>query len=289
MTTVSSKVSIVIVTHNSRLPIGSCLAKLKEAVARIDHELIVVDNNSGDGTIDEVKKIWPEASLNVSQSNRGFAAAVNDAASGASGEFLLFLNPDVDLEPDAISKLVTVFEERPDAGAVAARMCFPDGSFQPTCRNFPTVSNMLFSRGSALSHLIGGGENYTLDDFDEITAVPAVAGTAMMVKRDLFDRLGSFDTRFFMYMEDTDFCLRLAHSDLKCYFVPEAGGVHRWGSGSSSGKLIRLWYHHQSFWMYFMKHRPNFFSLAVLPALLACNFILRSVAVVFAARERSVS
>lgn len=289
MTIATSKVSIIIVTHNSCLPVRSCLNKLKDAVSRLNHELIVIDNDSVDGTIEEVKEIWPDASVIVSQSNRGFAAAVNVAASKAIGEFLLFLNPDVDLDPDAIGKLVATFEERPDAGAVAARMRFPNGSFQPTCRNFPTLSNMLFSRGSVMSRITGKGSNYTLDDFGETTAVPAVAGTVMMVRRNLFGRLGSFDNRFFMYMEDTDFCLRLAQAGLSCYFVPEAGGVHRWGSGSSSGRLIRLWYHHLSFWMYFMKHKPNFFSLAVLPALLSCNLIIRVAAVIITRQSRGAT
>jgi GT2 family glycosyltransferase len=96
----------------------------------------------------------------------------------------------------------------------------------------------------------------------------------MLIDRELFKLIGSFDRRFFMFMEDTDLCLRLTRSGFSNYFVPAAGGTHAWGQGSNAGRLRRNWYHHSSVWKYFLKHVPNGFSIIWLPLLLTINFIL---------------
>ncbi len=101
--------------------------------------------------------------------------------------------------------------------------------------------------------------------------MPAVSATAVVIKRELFDRLGGFDTRFFMYMEDTDLSLRLGQNGHENLFVPEAGGVHYWGEGSRAGRVTRAVRHHGSVYKYFLKHVPNGFSTVLLPALLAVN------------------
>jgi GT2 family glycosyltransferase len=89
----------------------------------------------------------------------------------------------------------------------------------------------------------------------------------------LFDKVGRFDQRFFMFMEDTDLSLRLHQSKYANLFVPTAGGCHRWGGGSDVGRVRRLAYHHVSVWKYFMKHFPNGFSILPLPLLLLINFL----------------
>ena len=139
---------------------------------------------------------------------------------------------------------------------------------------FPTVNNLLFSRGSIFGRIFGGSNRYTLPDSAELTAVPAVAGTMMMVRADLFRRLKGFDRRFFMYMEDTDFCYRLDRRGFSNLFAPGAGGIHAWATGSNVGRIKRAWWHHSSMWKYFMKHVPNLFSLVVLPAFLTINLLL---------------
>ena len=121
-------------------------------------------------------------------------------------------------------------------------------------------------------------DSYTLGDCSETTEIPAVSATCLMVERDFFLSLGGFDERFFLFMEDTDLCLRIGQAGRKIYFVPEAGAVHRWGTGASVSLAKRSWHHHRSVWKYFLKHYPNGFSLFLLPALLFVNFILRAIA-----------
>jgi GT2 family glycosyltransferase len=249
--------------------------------------LIIVDNASTDASLEEVERLTPSAHVVRNDRNVGFAAACNQGAEVARGEYLLFLNPDVVLDTGSVSILVAETQAHPKAGLISGRLRNPDGSFQATCRRFPTIGNMVFSRGSVLSRLLGRAESesgrYTLEDFAQTTEVPAVAATFVLIRRNLFDEIGRFDTRFFMYMEDTDLSFRLHLHDRVNLFVPSAGGTHRWGEGSGEGRIRRLWWHHHSVWKYFLKHIPNGFSVVVLPILLASNLIVQ---ILFGARSR---
>lgn len=269
------QVSVIIVSCNSFPSLNDSLRALAKAVTGVSHELIVVDNASTDESVATVKEHFPQATIIEKRRNLGFAAACNLGAHKAGGEYLLFHNPDLELESDAIVRLLDAANGLERVGALAGRMRFPDSTFQPTCRRFPTLRNMLFSRGSVLSWLAGKSHEYTLPDYEKTTVVPAVAGTLMLIKRKVFEAMGGFDKRFFMYMEDTDLCLRLEQAGYSNYFVPSAGGVHLWGKGSRAGNIRRSWYHHRSVYRYFLKHFRNPAVWFILPFVLGGNFILR--------------
>jgi len=283
------QLSAVIVTHNSLPALGACLSALKTALATIPHELILIDNASRDDSPRAALAIFPAATIIHNEKNRGFAAACNQGAAHATGEWLLFVNPDVIVDPDAVRVLFDAATTRPDAGLLSGRLRWPDGSFQATCRQFPTITNMILSRQSILFRLFGRrvdkGGAYTLPDYPDVTAVPAVAATFITIARTRFWTLGGFDERFFMYMEDTDLSLRLHQSGLINLFVPKAQAVHDWGHGATACRVTRLWRHHVSVWKYFLKNYPNGFSVLVLPALLLVNFVVSALIGQSAARE----
>ena len=267
-------VSVIIVTHNSERHLGACLQALKTALESLPHELIVFDNLSLDDPTSTIHSFFQDAMVIQSETNLGFAGACNRAAAKAEGEFLLFLNPDVIVDSTAVLSLRRVLESRRRLGAVGGRLRYPDGRFQATCRKFPTISNLIFSRGSALGWLLGGTQVYTLGDFEDPVQVPSTAATMMMIRRTIFNRVGGFDERFFMYLEDTDLCYRLQRRKYDNVFVPMAGGVHHWAEGSRESKLRRAWMHHISMWKYFRKHLPNGFSIVILPIFLAVNLLM---------------
>lgn len=267
-------VSIIIVTYNSLPSLSNSLSSLQKADTIDDCELIVIDNNSSDESVKTVKEYFPNAHIIQNKENIGFARACNQGASQAIGEFLLFYNPDLEIDKSAIASLIDFFQQNQQAGAVAGRMRFPDGSFQATCRKFPDMTNIFLSRGSMFSKFISTEKTYTLPDYETATEVDAVAGTFLAVRRSVFEEVSGFDERFFMYMEDTDFSLRVRQAGYKNYFLPQAGGVHLWGKGSSSGYVIRSYYHHLSVWKYYLKHFPGGFSIISLPILLCINFFL---------------
>ena len=274
---ITNNISVIIITYNSSSVIVDCLKSVFDNLKEISGEVVLVDNNSADNTVLIVSEKFPEVEIVRNKKNIGFAGGCNLGAEKSEGEFLYFLNPDVILDEDAIKNLLDGFVTIKNVGGMVSRMRFPDNSFQATCRKFPSISNILFSRGSILSGLLKHNSEYTLKDFKETTMVEAVSGTALLVKKNIFQKVGGFDKRFFMYMEDTDLCLRLSMNGYKNYFVPSSGGVHNWGKGSTTGILKRRLYHHNSVWKYFLKHTPNGFSLFLLPLLLIVNFILLSI------------
>lgn len=270
-------VSAVVVTYNSEENIIDCLSALRKEIASVVGEILVVDNCSKDNTPDVIKKKFSDLELIVPEKNLGFGPANNLAAKRARGKFILFANPDMVLDRGALSKLLENYLKLESAGAVVARLRNADGSFQPTCRNFPNFYNIFFSRGSVLNpDRWGGRNNYTIGEFGEVTEVPAASAACMLMEKDFFLKIGGFDPRFFLFMEDTDLSLRINQAGKKVYFIPEAQAIHHWGKGSKISRRKRSWYHHVSVWKYYLKHYPNGFSLFLLPFALGFNFIIRS-------------
>ncbi len=270
-------ISVIIVTHNSEQYLASCVNSLSLSLRDSDYEVIVVDNASH--RLPSPAEFFPlrNVVLLANESNRGFAAAANQGATVATRDTLLFLNPDVLLDADAVKHLLRAWEVYPACGVAGARLRHDDGTFHATCRRLPTPGNILFSRGSMLGRLAGRIQMYTLGDFKTTTQVPAIAGTVMMIRRSTYEQMHGFDERFFMYMEDTDLCARLQQSGFVNVFVPDAGGVHHWGKGSTTGAFKRNWYHHRSVFSYFLKHYPNGFTVVLLPLFLIINFTVRAV------------
>ena len=276
------KLSVIIITHNSGSVIASCLDSVPPAAGGCTHEIIVVDNNSSDDSLSVATLHAPSARIIENDSNRGFAAACNRASETARGEFLLFLNPDVVADPGSIARMIDQHSSLKNPGVVAARMRFPDGKFQATCRKFPTIENLAFSRQSPLAKLFKREyAAYTYADSKSVLEVEAVAGTMLLIRAELFRKMGKFDERFFLYMEDTDLSLRLSLNKYSNYFLPDAGGQHAWGTGSTASQFKRYFHHHNSMWKYFLKHYPNGFSLILLPLLLMMNLILLSILSIF--------
>ena len=271
---VSHSISVVLVTSNSLPALDDCLACLRPELASTGATLVAVDNGSSDGSPDHVASAVPGAVVIRNQRNRGFAAACNQGARAAAGSHLVFLNPDVCVDPGALETMEQALAVHPESGLVSARLRGPDGAFQPSCRQFPTPANLWRSRGSVLSRWWRGGEGYTLPDYPEATRVPAVAATFVMVRRDRFEAVNGFDERFFVYLEDTDLSFRFDRSGRPNLFVPSAGATHLWGHGSSAGRLRRACLHHASMWKYFQKHHAGSFSLLVLPLLLIANLVV---------------
>lgn len=278
-------ISVIIVTHNSEQYLSSCARHLAAALSDTDNEVIVIDNASERPPSKEDLAPLEHVIIMRNETNRGFAVAANQGTARGTKDTLLFLNPDVLLDENAIHALCGATMGHPAAGAVGARLRYPDGGFQATCRRLPTPGNILFSRGSMLGRLFGRTRVYTLPDEEVTTEVPAVAGTVLMLRRSVFEQVRGFDERFFMYMEDTDLCARLQQAGYVNLFVPDAGGVHHWGKGSTVGALRRNWYHHRSVLQYFLKHYPNGFTIVLLPFLLAVNFVVRALVELVKANE----
>jgi GT2 family glycosyltransferase len=247
-------------------------------------EIIIVDNPPSE--------ILPSASMRhdlirINAPRRlGFGAACNFGAKAAKGAELLFLNPDVIVAPETIEILHASLNVCANVGLVGGKLINPGGAVQPSCRRFPTLRNLLFSRGSIYGRIAGRPRgSYILPTYDEITAVDWLAGAMILMRRSVFVEIGGFDESFFIYLEDTDLCLRLAQTGYHSYFVPQASAFHHWGSSTGHYRFRRIVWHHRSAWRYFRKHRPIQTPAVILGTMLGANLILSLLVELFTFRQ----
>ncbi len=269
------RLSVIIVNHRSEAILNDCLVSIDRSDNRLDTEIIVVDNPPNVSPAPKVELRNAVVKQVVTKRRIGFAAACNLGVAEAAGDYLLFLNPDVKPEKTAVDRLYSTLESSREVGIVTGRLTNADGSFQPSCRRFPTLKNLFFSRGFFLRGWIKTQEGaYTLPDYPEITTVEAAAAAMMMIPKTVFDQLGGFDESFFLYMEDTDLCYRLAGQGYKILYVPGAKAVHLWGHSTCHYRFRRIIWHHVSAWRYFRKYHKSIWRQAILIPLVSGNCLL---------------
>ena len=233
-------VSVLVVSWQSAPWLARCLSAIDPAVA----EIVVADNASTDGSAAVARTAAPHATVLALDRNLGFAGGVNAARRAARTTRLLILNPDAAPAPGAIARLADALDGAPDLGAVAGRLVDADGSPQQgfNVRRLPTMpsvlADLLFIR-----HLWPGNpasaRYYARDlDPDASADVEQPAAACLMVRADVFDRLGGFDEAFWpAWWEDVDFCHRLRDAGYRIRYVPDAvfrheGGSSVWSLGS---------------------------------------------------------
>jgi GT2 family glycosyltransferase len=167
------------------------------------------------------------------------------------------INSDCRIDDDVAEKMIGYLEDHPDTAAVTGRLVSNDGTFQASCRSFPTFRNIIFSRQSPLSRLFPSRTVYTLPDFVSPTPVDSCACSCTMIRRRDFMEVGGFDPRFFMYCEDTDLCSRFAANGKRVVFLPEAEVTHLWARSWRGASWLRYYHHHRSMIRYFEKHHSK--------------------------------
>jgi N-acetylglucosaminyl-diphospho-decaprenol L-rhamnosyltransferase len=277
MTAVSSTVSTLIVCWNNREFLGRCLESIPAG-----SDLIVVDNASTDGSAEFVSERFPAARLLRNPTNVGFAAAVNQAAALATGDYLLLLNPDAEATPRSIDRLVAVLDEHVTTGAAAGRLLSMTEEVQPDfhARRLPTITSLgaellLVSRLWPNNPVTRRAEGTDI----ELTApgpVEQMASSCLLIRRTAFDAVGGLDERFFpVWFEDVDFCKRLRDRGWDVFYVPGAvfrhiGGVSVRGLGRARQK--RMFYRNLE--RYVRKHHGRS-GLAAVKTMLVAGMGLR--------------
>ncbi len=243
----SADVSILLVTYRCRDEAAACLRSVAETTAGLDVEVVVLDNASGDGTVELVASEFPDVRLIASPENLGFARGVNRAAEEATGEFVLLLNPDMEVHPGAIENLVAFARAHPEHGLYGGRTLDPDGTVNPgSCWGAPSLWS-LFCFAALLSttfkrngffdpESLGGWKRDTVREVDIVT------GCLLLAPRALWRELGGFDTRFFMYGEDADLSFRARALGYRPAITPDAVVTHEIGVSSATreDKLLLL-------------------------------------------------
>lgn len=240
-------VAVLIVSYNSERHIADCLRSALHEAQRVRQEIIVLDNNSTDGTVALIREQFPQVKLITPGRNLGFAAGVNFAARHSDAEYLLLLNPDTVLLDQATDVIVEFARAHPQHGLYGGRTFKPDGSLEPSsCWGRPTLwSTFLFATG--LSTL--APRNRWLDPEslgrwprDTVREVGVITGCFLLVQRDVWRQLSGFDERYFMYGEDVDLAVRARAAGHRPVICPEARLIHEVGQSSATpaAKMLLL-------------------------------------------------
>ena len=252
-------IAVVVVTYEAEGAVGHTLEGLVPQLAEGD-ELVVVDNASGDGTLAEVERAAPSARVLETGSNLGFAAACNVGAAEAGAPLLLFLNPDARPEPGALDALRAAASQQPGWGAWQALVTLPDGAVNTS---------------GGVVHFLGIGWAGVRDPPPGPREVAFASGAALVVRRELWERLGGFDGEFFMYCEDVDLSLRMRLAGHGVGVVPAAKVVHGYEFHKGPDKWFLL--ERNRWWTVLATYPPGLLAL-VLPALLAAELGLLAAA-----------
>lgn len=253
------EVSLLIVTWNSERWIERCLRSIPAACNGMRYEVVIQDNASTDATLGQLStRTATSVRVLESPENAGFAAATNRASHHSRGRYLFLLNPDCELEPDAIVRLVRFLDAHPEVAAAAPLLIGEEGRPQSDfqLRRFPTLGALaseillldkIAPRNRATAH-------YRYHDLDitEPRPIEQPAAAAFVVRRDVFERIGPLDEQFWpAWFEDVDYCRRLAAAGEQVWIVPSARVRHVGGASLrqlSFDRFTDLWY--RNMWRY---------------------------------------
>jgi N-acetylglucosaminyl-diphospho-decaprenol L-rhamnosyltransferase len=272
----SPTIDIIIVNWNAGPQIQECLLSLSRATQRGYSlcRIVVVDNASSDGSAHELS--CPELPLTVIQnsSNRGFAAACNQGASGSTADYLLFLNPDTKIHSDALTRSVECMAspENANVGILGVQLLEKGGEISRSCSRFPTTKSFVYKM-SGLNKLFPQwfpDQFYLEWDHLHSRQVEQVMGAYFFVRESLFEQVGGFDERFFLYFEEVDLSLRVRQAGGFTYYLATTQCSHAGGGSSRQVKARRLFYSLQSRIFYGFK---NFQTISAITLLLATLFI----------------
>jgi GT2 family glycosyltransferase len=239
-------VSVLVISYNTREMTLDCLRSLRDQTDT-PHEVIVVDNNSQDGSAEAIAAEFPEIDLVARPDNLGFAGGNNLAATRARGTYILLLNPDTVVLDHAIDRLVAFAERRPEAGIWGGRTVFADLSLNPACCWQRMTLWNTFCRTSGLTAIFRGSALFNAEAYgdwqrDSERAVDIVQGSFFLIRRAFWNELGGFDPGFFMYGEEADLCLRARARGARPRMTPEAQIVHYGGASEKvrSDRMVKL-------------------------------------------------
>lgn len=224
--------SIIIVSYNTKHVIGECLESIQANAGEIiSYEIIVVDNNSSDDSVEYLKNNFKDITTIANKENTGFSRANNIGLRKATGRYLLFLNPDTVVQKDTLGIMVEFMDRHKDVGAATCRVELPNGEIDDAShRGFPTPLNALFHFSGIAkifpSSTFFNGYHLGWKDLDKVHEIDALAGAFMIVRREAGDAVGWWDEDYFFYGEDIDFCYKLKQNGWNIYYVPTVSILH---------------------------------------------------------------
>lgn len=243
--------SVIILSYNTKDLLKKCLESVINCTPTdIKIEIIVVDNASTDGSASMVERNFPEVKLIRSKKNLGYAKGNNLGIRASLGEYVLILNSDTVIKKGAIDKLVNFLEKNKQIDIVGPRLLNVDGSFQANCGRFPNlpvVFVMLFKEHWGSKYVRWSPETSQFVDW--------LMGAAFMARKRVFEKVGGFDEKIFMYMEEVEWFYRAKKAGMKSYFLKDAEIIHLGRGSSKTGKKEPILNIYRGLIHFYKKHR----------------------------------
>lgn len=261
-------ISIIIVTWNSEHEIHRCLGSIYNIGLENELEVIVVDNNSADNTCSIIQNNFPQVKLIKNHDNLGFTIACNQGITASKEKYILLLNPDTEVNEDALTKLKEYLDERAEVGAVAPQLLNEDGSIQYSCRTFPKYWDM-FCELTLLSTIFSKSETFArwkmqYFDHNHTCEVDQPMAAALLIRKNVLDKAENMDERFLMFFNDVDLCKKIKNNNYKIIFYSEAKITHAKGISiyKDRARMIEVW--NDDCIKYFEKHDKSPVKLGLL-------------------------
>lgn len=253
-------ISIILLNYKQKGLLKQCIKGIVTANPKLEYEIIVVDNDSSDGSLSMVNKMFEQTHLDASQiklapfdnlkippiitiaaaRNGGFAYGNNLGIKQANGKYIVVMNPDVAVVPAALEKMFMYLESNLSVGMIGPKLINPDGSVQYSCRRWPSLMTPFYRRSflGKLPWAKNPLNNYLMQDFDHNSdsEVDWLFAACVMIRKSCLDKVGLFDERFFMYFEDLDLCRRFWESGYKIKYYSQVEMVHYHGRLSAAKK-----------------------------------------------------
>lgn len=257
------KLSIIFVLYNASSVIETALDSVYGSKVNFDYEVIIVDNDSPDNSVDIIKQNYlnkvefaKKTSLISAGGNMGFGRGNNLGMKAAKGEYILLLNTDTKLEPDNLQIMVDFMDKRPDVGASTCKLLMGNGEIDKASRRAEPNLVRSFFRLFGLQALFPktfGGYNLLNSNPDEEGEIDACVGAYMLISRPAYEATGGFDERYFMYGEDLDLCRQIREAGYKIWWYPKTVCWHYRGQSTKKTpqKMLKAFY--DANWIYYKK------------------------------------
>lgn len=269
--------SIIIVNYNVKEFLLNLLDSLQKASKNISYEIIVVDNNSNDKSIEAVNKKYPSIITIKNNSNLGFGVANNQALKIAKGKYLLLINPDTIVKENTLDVMLNFMKDNQEIGVAGCKVLNPNGTIQLACRRSFPKPWVSFTKIIGLSALFPKSKlfakyNLTYLNENQSYEVDAISGSFMMLSRKAYEKVGGFDSDFFMYGEDLDLCYRIKQNGFKVFYLSDTEIIHYKGESTKRSSIDETKIFYDAMHLFVKKHFSNSF---IVEALLQIGIIFR--------------
>ncbi|MFH1456543.1 MAG: glycosyltransferase family 2 protein [Patescibacteria group bacterium] len=261
------KLSVIILNYKTKNLTKQCIKNIESSDLALEYEIIVVDNNSRDGIKQMMQKEFPKHKFISSEINLGMGGGNNLGIQRANGQYILVINSDVVVFKESIKKLINFMDSHDRAGVVAPRVLNPDKTIVDSCCRWPNLDTFVYRRTflgttrkgkKELAHYL-----YKNEDLSVPKQVDWIFGCSLLFRKQALNEVGSFDKRFFLFLEETDLCRRMWQKKWQVWYVPESQIVHyphrrTMGTGKIKDMFSKYtWIHLYSWIKYFIKWRKN--------------------------------